>query len=343
MPQEQQKNYLTGSPSAALITVFEIIQGSIKDPEVKVIPESVPNAFYNGIIDPLIIKKMGDDPKNPDNLRKQQDAQELLNILLEHLTGKAENGTKDITKEAKNVKDIKDAFQPKIQALFSFITETITTCKKDNATPEIKSKLEHAEILSLAIPEDAVTLNDCLKHYTEEEKLETNLATCTGTGATSYIQRKLQQPLPDIIIVQLKLFSYDISGGHKIMREIAIPDPCDFGLYTNQPDKAARYTLNSVIVQHGDTLSGGHYVAYAQSNNAWYLCNDSGITKERPLFLTDTSWQARDNGRPYILFYQRLPEKEIVTNVMQATEVVIFNHALEQLNNDLVALALGIH
>ena len=44
------------------------------------------------------------------------------------------------------------------------------------------------------------------------------------------------------------------------------------------PTDSASYDLTGVVIHHGSTTRGGHYTAYARSQNKWALCGNTSET-----------------------------------------------------------------
>lgn len=56
------------------------------------------------------------------------------------------------------------------------------------------------------------------------------------------------------------------------------------------------YELFAVIV-HSGNLDSGHYFAYVRSQNAWFRCDDSRVTRAEPVQVAA--------AQAYLLFYHR--------------------------------------
>jgi len=76
-----------------------------------------------------------------------------------------------------------------------------------------------------------------------------------------------------------------------------------------------RYQLNSTAV-----FTGGHYVAYVNRNNTWWLCDDATVTRTS---LPET-WNP-NNRYPYLIFYERIPETSDITGDVQSIKTNLEN------------------
>ena len=295
-----QKDYLTGSPTVALINIFDLIESAAPG---KAIASEVTQSVYEDIIDPLVIKKLALHPDDPINIHKQQDAAELLTAFYERFFGEADNNTKDIKYSEPN--KIRTRIQHDLKELLYFIQKEKLICRHQDSTESMRKSKDTTSMLQLSIPEMASTLEECLNHFIKPEQLDTNFDWCQAPGSKSYKQYLLGR-VPTVATIQLKLFYFDIATHNslKILQAITIPEKLEIEKKT--------YALTSIIVHVGALPVNGHYLAYIKpERDIWYRCDDESIIAQDPPFLTH-NWhlKADDTGRPYILFYEQLLQEQ---------------------------------
>jgi ubiquitin C-terminal hydrolase len=130
-------------------------------------------------------------------------------------------------------------------------------------------------------------LNNLLADFFREEPLDGDYY-CSECHSLKEAKQKadLALPLPRVLIIQLKRFTYDAYSDAKIDTYIDFPiQGLDLNQYIAQNDKnneniSALYDLVAVS-NHTGTLLSGHYTTYARNyrNKTWYSFNDE-ITRE---------------------------------------------------------------
>jgi len=287
---KERSNYKVGSPTQELITIFDLL-----DKSQGIISQDTIGGFYEKIIDPLIVQRTNLQPL------QQQDAQELLNALLEHIS---------------NIDIQSNEFMIKsdFKKLVEFQENPTIRCKDNTGTVIHTEKLNPSLQQLLSLPSAGHTLIDCLnKHFEAEKLLPPNEVHWCKAPFIGYKTVTLSN-LPEIIIIQFKLFD---GSGNKVLTPISIPEIVDFSQYTEDKNNNYRYSLTSVAVHGGETIQSGHYWAYVKTDNMWYECNDSAITQKVPDFLGTHRWNPHQDitGRPYILFYQKSIGAEPITPI----------------------------
>uniref|UniRef100_A0A7S4UCB0 Ubiquitin carboxyl-terminal hydrolase n=1 Tax=Guillardia theta TaxID=55529 RepID=A0A7S4UCB0_GUITH len=161
--------------------------------------------------------------------------------------------------------------------------------------------------------QNANTLEDCLLQYTIEEQLGmSNAYLCEKCKRRSQATKQLRiHTLPNILVVQLKRFSFWGLHGGKISRSISYPAVLDMRPYLTSPERHFNnsiYDLYGVLVHEGSSLQYGHYLSYVKhackhKEGSWYQMDDSHTMK------VDLDTALRQNA--YILFYaRRFPRTE---------------------------------
>jgi ubiquitin C-terminal hydrolase len=177
-------------------------------------------------------------------------------------------------------------------------------CKQcNNPSPTFETFMG---VISIPIPDQGETLDDCLMEFIKDEILEgSEKYSCdkckTKTDAIKNI--KLFK-LPPILIIQLKRYK---TNGFRQMRNNSIINfpikDLSFDKYMSSFIKdESKYNLFAVTLQLG-SLNGGHYIAYCLNpiNNKWYLHDDSRTT-----YISDEDLkQEIYTSKSYILYYQK--------------------------------------
>ncbi|CAF0737085.1 unnamed protein product [Adineta steineri] len=132
---------------------------------------------------------------------------------------------------------------------------------------------------------DKSSLDSLLVDFFQEEPLNGDYYCSQCHGLRKATQKAdLALPLPRILIIQLKRFTYDAYSDRKIDTYIDFPlTNLDLSRYIIQnsetkTDIVALYDLVAVS-NHTGNLIGGHYITYAKNdrNKTWYSFNDDRI------------------------------------------------------------------
>ena len=151
---------------------------------------------------------------------------------------------------------------------------------------------------------DNVSLTSLLADFFREEPLTGDYycAQCEGLKQAKQ-KADLTLPLPCVLIIQLKRFTFDAHSKDKIDTYINFPiRNLDLGTYVAQDDQSDTKTklLYDLVAvsNHSGNLASGHYTTYARNDrtNSWYSFNDE-ITRE----ITDERDVVTKNA--YILVY----------------------------------------
>ncbi|QQR48637.1 ubiquitin carboxyl-terminal hydrolase [bacterium] len=264
----------------------------------------------------------------------QQDSDEFLMPLIDSL----------ITVDKKN---------NSVKKMLSF--ETKDTIQHKNITQANKShKTEKTEqgrklILNFSqpLPEKSSTtmpMEFLLDYYFQQENMTgDNQWFCQACNAkvdaTKGILLDANNPMPEILIVQLNRFAYDMI--QDITTKIYNPVPLNNYLilksnyFSNQITEPVYYKLISFVLHQGP-FGGGHYTAfvYNQADNHWWYCDDETTTKfesneinkvlSAGIYPHDGNLEKKATGifTPYLLFYQKTEspnqQMENLTTALQA-------------------------
>jgi hypothetical protein len=152
---------------------------------------------------------------------------------------------------------------------------------------------------------NGITLADCLDEFSKEERLlESEKWYCSKCKEHKCATKKFDLwKLPEVLVIQLKRFSYE-----RYLRA-KIDDVVDFPVQNlnlakwvvNPAEKQdCEYKLYAVS-QHYGGLGGGHYTAMCQNmlDNKWYKFNDESVT------VVPGGGEKAVDDAAYVLFYTK--------------------------------------
>lgn len=159
-------------------------------------------------------------------------------------------------------------------------------------------------VITLTIPQDANTLNDCLKYSTNKKKLDSeNEWRCDQCKQLINANQKIMfWNTSDVIIILLKryTFSHDMRRAFKNNKDIDFPFILDISDYSiNHNKQTTEYQLSGMCIHSGDT-GGGHYYAICKNSldEKWRVYNDSSVY--------DIKESEISKHNPYCFFYRRI-------------------------------------
>jgi ubiquitin carboxyl-terminal hydrolase 10 len=133
---------------------------------------------------------------------------------------------------------------------------------------------------------------DALKNLTHSETLHGDFKSPRGPGVTA-TKQVLIESLPPVLILHLKRFQYDNTGGtQKIWKKVGYPLELEIPkeVFTRQKQAAMlnhgglpKYRLIAVVYHHGKNASGGHYTVDVrrQDGREWIRLDDTLIRRVR--------------------------------------------------------------
>ena len=167
--------------------------------------------------------------------------------------------------------------------------------RSDLRVPGMKNSitLEPYQPLQLDIGAPHVSnIIDALKGLTKPETLHGDFNSPRGPGSTATKQVTIET-LPQVLILHLKRFQYDSSGGtQKIWKKVGYPLDLEIPKEVFPQHKRGillahgglpKYRLISVVYHHGKNASGGHYTVDVrrQEGREWIRLDDTIIRRIR--------------------------------------------------------------
>lgn len=131
---------------------------------------------------------------------------------------------------------------------------------------------------------------------------ETIEATCDRCRkSTTREIRTTYRSLPEILLIQLKRFTFANNVSVRLDNSVQFPINFDMSEFMTESDRgketSTKYKLVGVVRQYG-LLQSGHYTADFLVNGEWYNGNDQHVSKLNALNLNRSS--------PYVLVYERI-------------------------------------
>jgi len=263
---------------------------------------------------------------------EQQDSQEFLRYVLDGLSEDVNRVVEkpkyeelnDIANESVIDKSLR-WYRNFIERNNSFITDLFLGQLKSEVKCRVcgRQSVTFDPFLDISLPIDSkrskswsrmddatdVSLEECLKHFTEDELLrgieQVYCSKCKQHQDTNKILSFFR--LPEVLVIQLKRFS----NSEKLLTSVSFPTVLNMAGYvakearekfyeneSNNNNNNMEYQLISVI-KHFGSLRGGHYTC--QVRNAcgdWIEYNDSLVKKVNYFSHSDSS--------AYVLFYGRV-------------------------------------
>jgi ubiquitin C-terminal hydrolase len=226
---------------------------------------------------------------------RQQDSLEFMHILLDALH-------EDLsTSESEN--------NSKISQLFHGEIESEVECRQ--CEKPVKT-YDSFGFLPLPIPDSSKSsstchIDDCFDEFCKTEHIDQyGKWFCEKCGELTNAKKSIKLwKLPQILIIQLKRFDYDLRSYAKINTRVTYPlKSLDVNYHVSdsnpEKDKSIRYDLVAVS-NHWGSLLGGHYTTYGKTNqtNKWYLYDDTWVD---PI----DSDRVSKNANAYVLIYQQI-------------------------------------
>ncbi|KAF8788453.1 ubiquitin carboxyl-terminal hydrolase 8-like [Argiope bruennichi] len=233
---------------------------------------------------------------------EQQDSHEFFVVLMEKLHADlnkrisrsvpklescADENTFWIHHKSLNSSRISDLFEGLLKS-----TLQCMTCRTTSDSFEVFS------CLSLPILSSKCSLSTCFEHFLKSEKISGEAAwDCPKCKTKKEAEKRLRIcRVPEILVIQLKRFSYEGLWRRKLQTAVHFDFQFDVPYEKNTEVYNRRYNLYG-IVNHFGTLEGGHYTAYCNTaSNIWFKYDDHEVSEINSNIIRTPA--------AYILFYR---------------------------------------
>ncbi|XP_074564910.1 ubiquitin carboxyl-terminal hydrolase 8-like isoform X2 [Curcuma longa] len=159
-------------------------------------------------------------------------------------------------------------------------------------------------------PQESVSLYSCLEAFLKEEPLgPEDMWYCPSCKRHQQASKKLDLwRLPEVLIIHLKRFSYDIFSNNKLEMFVDFPihDLDLSGYLACKSKEPSKYQLYAISNHYGN-MGGGHYTAYVyhEIEDCWYDFDDQ--------FVLPTTEDNIKSSAAYVLFYKRIRPRSLGT------------------------------
>jgi len=266
----------------------------------------------------------------------QQDAQELLEFLLDGLhedlnSVKEKQYVEEIDAAGKSDADVAKAQKENhlarnkspIDDMFLGFVKTTTTCPN---CKRASVKFDPYKFLSVPFPPSSemkarIDLSACLKQFIKKEQLEWY---CDGECKKNVLEAQSFTKIwsaPPILIVHLKRVYSD----GKIITPVDYPlEDFDISPFVDENSKAdddwkaptTSYDLCGVVCHSGESVHGGHYIAYTKhaESGEWHCYNDVECEQIGAEEVRDPDPDSKEKTifLAYILIYKRKDVKDVL-------------------------------
>ncbi len=229
-------------------------------------------------------------PKN--EILEQQDAQELLTVVLQGLFINFQNVKKPITADSEK-----------------FISK-VKNEKGSMISVPVRKEAEQGWLDYLfSSSKSPLQIDYCLDDYFNEDVHDPQNALTfnlngNDTKVSNYsIQNRISSEPPKYLFVHLVRQSFENGLAHKNHAKVDLTAQIDLSKYVTpdvQQKFAGKLSYEPVgVVQHyGDDPRGGHYAADIMKKGKWFNCNDS--------FVNPTDFNSIDKQNSYIMMLKRV-------------------------------------
>jgi ubiquitin carboxyl-terminal hydrolase 10 len=170
------------------------------------------------------------------------------------------------------------------------------TLRSELRVPGLKNSVTMEPYQPLQLDIGAPDVNNiiqALKAITKPETLTGDFGSPRGPGTTA-VKQVFIESLPPVLILHLKRFQYDNTGGtQKIWKKVGYPLELEIPKEVFAPQKrgglavnggAPKYRLTSVVYHHGKSAAGGHYTVdiLRQDEREWVRVDDTIIRRIHP-------------------------------------------------------------
>ena len=205
----------------------------------------------------VMLQAMNIDVHHGNGVRRQQDAQEGLECLL--------NLARDF------------------EFLHHYYEEYINCniCHTENILLNV-GVTAHADVLPFIKRDRRGNLKfsakDSIQHYFNGSDTIERHCSINGCQANEGTRRLRLIELPDFIVIHFKLFQTINTGNNVVLQKINFMSEVFRSVEIRSQNDNANYKVVASIEHRGEELQSGHYVCHILKNDIWFTCNDNLIT-----------------------------------------------------------------
>lgn len=258
---------------------------------------------------------------------RQEDAQECLNTILQTLHAALQLNVRITIDEGRgnsranhNLRKglrqyeahLKHGGYSAIDEIFGSQFESRLSCQRCG---HVWSTFDPYSLVPVEIPNQAVTIYDCLDQFMLSEELENVICErCSEQHGKTNVDKQFRLwTLPKMLVIQLKRFNGSGRGLRKIEKFIQAPLKLNISKYVSHPRVLNQIQRNPAALQlydlkgvvcHSGQLNGGHYTAKCYRDDeprGWFTLDDNYTQRINDV----NDIQSNLN---YIFFYEMSPE-----------------------------------
>lgn len=242
------------------------------------------------------------------DLRAQQDAQELLCVLFDRL---------DFEAAVAGIMGPSRSFRMRKVTRVSCGSCGNSTIREESAI-DLPLPVEGAASLS-----DALVLSEMPEVLCGENKLKCDAC---GQYSDAAIATSVEPPCPGVLAVHLRRFGYDFVAKRRVKVSTRFEFPQTLSLFEHR-ERASDTPLDLVcVLAHRGTAFGGHYLAFVRGISAstgmsrWFLVDDERATPCEVAAVTDCfgGSESKPMLTAYMLMYARSPQARMSAENLQS-------------------------
>ncbi|KAL0244819.1 hypothetical protein GEMRC1_008901 [Eukaryota sp. GEM-RC1] len=201
---------------------------------------------------------------------RQEDAHEFLLSLFGHFQDCITGGPKMERKMPPKV--------PYTTVLYQMIGCFLASSVECHNCHHVSRIFEPVLGLSLEINRKSKSIEGALDKFVSKEDVQS--FKCDSCKTTTSVSKWFSiRTLPNVLLIHLKRFSF-LGRGSKVCTPVQFPENLNLSKYLAFPEDGFQYTLHSLILHHGRSLSFGHYTSYVKSSNGlWYHYDDERVSQ----------------------------------------------------------------
>ena len=187
---------------------------------------------------------------------------------------------------------------------------------------------------------EKISIDDCFKLFTRKEEL-TDIFCEKCNKKTNFTKYLDIERIPKYLVLVLKRFKYTLMHMDKIEYLINFPtDHLNLKEYTSQKKSTQNYDLYGVI-NHGGTMTHGHYYSIIKTKNIWMRFDDSYVyenegnieTSNAYLLIYHMTDKEKINKKEFCFNYFGLMDTAYKIYIKQNKFENLFNYILDNKGN----------